>query len=199
MATTRRRRLSSERREELISAAIDLAIDQGLDRLTARDVAAKVGVTSSLIHHYFPSIDNLVIEVFQRVASKDLQQLHEGLDHLEPARALGLFLERSVDSGRDAALAIWLSAWLAASRRSGLREAATAMMSSGIEALEAILREGTEVGAFNCTDPAASALRILTVADGFLIHRALKFGEVKHLDLGDFMREMVEREIQVPM
>ena len=180
-------------------AAIELATDQGLDRLTARDVAAKVGVTSSLIHHYFPSIDNLVIEVFQRVATDDLRQLHAGLEEMAPAEALKLFLERSIDSSRDSALTVWLSAWLAASRRAGLREAATTMMASGIEALAVILQKGTETGVFSCTDPGASALRILTVADGFLIHRALKFGEIKRLDLAAFMRETVEREIQASL
>lgn len=199
MVTPRRRRLSSERREELILAAIELATDQGLDRLTARDVADKVGVTSSLIHHYFPSIDSLVIEVFERVATEDLQRLHEGLDQLDPADALKLFQERSIDASRDTALTVWLSAWLAASRRAGLREAATTLMGSGVEALAVILQKGTELGDFSCADPDASALRILTVADGFLIHRALKFGEFRRLDLAGFMRETIEREIQASL
>ncbi|WGW11516.1 TetR family transcriptional regulator [Saxibacter everestensis] len=199
VSTRQRHRSKAERREELIAAAIDIASDQGLDRLTVRDVAKRAEVTSGLIHHYFPSIDSLVTEAFRRIATTDLEWLHDGLDKLEPHRAVRVFFERSIDPCRDPALAIWLSAWLAASRRAGLRDAAHEMMNSGVAALASILRRGAEAGIFRCVDPEMSAQRILTVADGFLIQRALKIGDVERLGLASFVKQTMEREIQIDL
>ncbi|GAA1609775.1 TetR/AcrR family transcriptional regulator [Leucobacter chromiireducens] len=197
--TAPRRRSKAERHEELLEAAVALAAEQGLDRLTVRDVAQRVGVTSGLFHHYFPSIDDLVIATFRRIASADLEWLHGGLAELPPTEALSTFLTRSVAPERDPSLTVWLSGWLAASRRPGLRDAATELMGIGAAALAAIMRRGTDTGDFHCADPEASAQRIYVVADGFLIQRALNIGSVERLGIESFLRKIVEDEIGAPL
>lgn len=168
-----------------------------------RDVANKAGVTSGLVHHYFASIDMLVNVVFEEVAEADLASLHEGdlaslhegLEQVEPEDALRLFIERSVSSSRDATLTIWLSAWLSASRRAGLRNNATRLMDAGANSLAVILERDVRSGVFACDDALTSAQRILTVCDGLLIKRALNFGAVERLGIYDFMRETIESEV----
>lgn len=194
-----KRRPKAARREELLEAAEAIAAEQGLDRLTVRDVAKRVGVTSGLLHHYFPSVDELVIETFRRIVIADLEWVHGGLEELPPAEALSEFLTRSVATERDASLTVWLSGWLAASRRPGLREAATELMGSGAASLAAILRRGTETGVFHCADPVASAQRIYVVADGFLVQRALNVGGVERLGIEAFLRKIVADEIGVAL
>lgn len=193
------RKSKNERREELITAAIEVATEKGLDRLTVRDVASRAGVTSGLIHHYFSSIDELVNVVFEQIVRTDLETLHSGLTEVEPAESMTAFIRRSISPDRDAALTIWLTAWLAASRREGLREIATRLMASGAESLAAIIDRGNKSGVFQCEDALASAQRILTVCDGILIQRALNFGAVERLGIFDFMRETIESEIHASL
>ncbi len=49
-----------ERREVIALAAADVIASRGLDRLTMRDLAAELGVTTGVLTHYFPSKDALV-------------------------------------------------------------------------------------------------------------------------------------------
>lgn len=59
-------------RELLLSAAIDLADDQGLSALTIRALAAQVGAKPMAVYHHIPSkaaiLDGVVDEVFSSIA-----------------------------------------------------------------------------------------------------------------------------------
>ena len=43
----------SARRDEIIAAALRVASSKGMASTTVRDVAAEMGTSSGLIHHYF--------------------------------------------------------------------------------------------------------------------------------------------------
>ncbi|MFN9215273.1 MAG: helix-turn-helix domain-containing protein [Gemmatimonadota bacterium] len=49
-----------ERREVISRAAAAVIAERGLERLTLRDLAAELGVTTGALTHYFPSKDALV-------------------------------------------------------------------------------------------------------------------------------------------
>ncbi|WP_445189237.1 TetR/AcrR family transcriptional regulator [Pseudonocardia sp. Cha107L01] len=44
-------------------AAFDLIAQKGLEGLRLRDVAAVVGLDHSTLHHYFPTKEDLIVEV----------------------------------------------------------------------------------------------------------------------------------------
>lgn len=200
MVSTPRQRLSrGERRDELISVATELAIEQGIDRLTVRDVARSTGVAPGLIHHYFPSVDDLVIEVFRRAATADIERLHDGLDEHDARRAMLTFVERVLSPRREAVLSMWLGSWVAANRRPGLRGAVAELMDAGVRALGSIVARGVAEGVFTSDDPARGAKRILTVVDGILIQRAVRVDDVELLGLDDLIRQTVERELLVTL
>lgn len=63
----RRRRLPPEaRREEFIARAIEFFAEQGFESST-RDLARRLGVTQPLLYRYFPSKDDLIAEVYNKV------------------------------------------------------------------------------------------------------------------------------------
>src|SRR3954464_15300572 len=64
----RSRKQPEERREEILSEAASIALDQGLERITLRAVATRLGVRPGLISHYFPAAEYLVDESFARAA-----------------------------------------------------------------------------------------------------------------------------------
>src|SRR6476469_10401519 len=60
------------RRDAIVDAALSVARRKGLAATTVRDVAAEMGSSSGLIHHYFETMDDVVAAAFERVAGRDL-------------------------------------------------------------------------------------------------------------------------------
>lgn len=54
------------RREELAAAAADVIVARGMERVTLRDVAEALGVTTGTLTHYFTSKDALVAHTKER-------------------------------------------------------------------------------------------------------------------------------------
>jgi AcrR family transcriptional regulator len=63
---------SSASRAALVRAAEQLLLDEGYAAVTSRRVAAKAGLKPQLVHYYFPSMDDLFIEVFRANAEANL-------------------------------------------------------------------------------------------------------------------------------
>ncbi|MFL6024213.1 MAG: TetR/AcrR family transcriptional regulator [Marmoricola sp.] len=75
-ARTARRRGSraSETRTRLLDAAAEILVEEGGDALTARRVGERAGVKFQLVHYYFTSMDDLVLELFRRGAQHSLSE-----------------------------------------------------------------------------------------------------------------------------
>ena len=67
-------RLSAEqRREQLVSAALSLALRQGLDAVTVRAVADQADVSFGIVHYCFDSKDALVAALIERIITEQLE------------------------------------------------------------------------------------------------------------------------------
>ncbi|MEP2530014.1 TetR/AcrR family transcriptional regulator [Shimia sp.] len=65
--TARRRRLSRDaRKEEIVLAAVELFSETGFDGST-RDIAQRAGITQPLLYRYFPSKEDLIEAVYEKV------------------------------------------------------------------------------------------------------------------------------------
>ncbi|MED5813647.1 TetR/AcrR family transcriptional regulator [Mycolicibacterium sp. 050232] len=63
----------STQRIRLLDAAEQLMIDEGYPAVTTRRVAAKAELHPQLVHYYFRSIDQLLLDVFRRRAEMGLE------------------------------------------------------------------------------------------------------------------------------
>ncbi len=63
----------ADRRDAIVAATLRVAVVKGLASTTVRDVAAEMGTSSGLIHHYFDSMDEVLAAAFERVALQDLR------------------------------------------------------------------------------------------------------------------------------
>ncbi len=63
------------RRDDIVAAARDLYEDRGLERTTVKDIAERVGVTRSLIYHYFPDKDAVTDAVLDDIVADFLEAL----------------------------------------------------------------------------------------------------------------------------
>lgn len=67
----RRRRLSTtERRVEIVAAAIEIFMSQGIEQVSMRNIAAKIGLSSTAIYVHFRDKDDLLYQVTQVIFGK---------------------------------------------------------------------------------------------------------------------------------
>ncbi|CPR10961.1 TetR family transcriptional regulator [Mycobacterium bohemicum DSM 44277] len=78
----------STTRDLLIDATVEIMVDEGYAAATSRRVAAKAGVKPALVHYYFPSMDELYLDVFRRGATGYLDRQQEALASDRPLHAL---------------------------------------------------------------------------------------------------------------
>ena len=76
-------------KEEIVNAAVDITREKGIDALTARELASKLGVSTRPIFTYFDTMDELKEEVY--AFSKELYQkyIEKGLKAPIPNLGVG--------------------------------------------------------------------------------------------------------------
>lgn len=84
--TTQRSETST--RQRLIEATATIMRDEGYAAATSRRVAAEAGVKQALVYYYFPTMDDLFVEVLRAGAEASLERMREALTDADPLRAL---------------------------------------------------------------------------------------------------------------
>lgn len=75
-------------RHRLIEATAKLMRDEGYAAATSRRVAAEAGVKQALVYYYFPTMDDLFVEVLRAGADASLERMRTTLTSDDPLRAL---------------------------------------------------------------------------------------------------------------
>lgn len=151
-----------------MGAAIGLA--EGLARVTARRLADAIGVRPGLVTHYFPTVDELLAEVFTTLATDGRLGFHpEDLSALSPTDHVRGLIRRYVSTERDPVSLMWLDAWRQAADRAQLRAAVLLQMERDVENLTAVIERGVSTGEFSAANPSRAAMRILGILDGQIV------------------------------
>lgn len=171
-----------ERRAAIVAATRTVMARRGIAGTTVRDVAAELGTSSGLIHHYYASMDDLLAEAFEEAARADLSEvlaaIARGSDAIERLSIFFDTYDRGLPDGSgDFGMQIWLDAWAEAARRPALRRTSRRLNEEWQRALARIIREGTQAKDMACEDPDAAAWRILSLLDG-LVLQVVAHGDV---------------------
>src|SRR5487761_2345132 len=67
--------LGSDRRQQILEAALDLFAEQGLDGATSKDIAERANVTHGLIYFYFKTKEELFRVAFEYALEQALARL----------------------------------------------------------------------------------------------------------------------------
>ena len=165
-----KRMAPDQRREAIVAAALDVAVRKGLASTTVRDVAAEMGTSSGLIHHYFESMDDVLAAAFERVAEQDLGLSARLMaEAASPVEALRVFFRTYTPADKDWAFQLWLDAWAEAARRPAVQATSRRLNLEWQGLLERTIRSGAAAGAFTCPDPGGAAWRILSLLDGLAL------------------------------
>ena len=165
-----KRMAPDQRREAIVAAALDVAVRKGLASTTVRDVAAEMGTSSGLIHHYFDSMDEVLAAAFERVAAQDLGLSARLMaEAASPVEALRVFFRTYTPADKDWAFQLWLDAWAEAARRPAVQATSRRLNLEWQALLERTIRAGVGEGSFSCPDPAGAAWRVLSLLDGLAL------------------------------
>jgi AcrR family transcriptional regulator len=79
---------TSETRFRLLDITERVMIEDGYAAVSSRRIAKEAEVTPALIHYYFPTLDDLFLEVLRRRAKQQLERQERHLTSSQPLRAL---------------------------------------------------------------------------------------------------------------
>lgn len=186
----------SQRRDAIVDAALTVALEKGLASTTVRDVAAAMGTSSGLIHHYFESMDAVLAAAFERVASADLEATATAMAATaNPTAAIVEFLRTYAPADKDWAFQFWLDAWSEAARRPALQATSRRLNLAWQELLERTIVAGVATGEFRCEDPVGAAWRIVSLLDGLALQVVAHGTTVRRPDVAAWAATAAELEL----
>jgi AcrR family transcriptional regulator len=186
----------SQRRDAIVDAALSVALAKGLGSTTVRDVAAVMGTSSGLIHHYFESMDDVLAAAFERVAAADLEATAAAMAATEsPTAAVVEYLRTYAPADKDWAFQFWLDAWSEAARRPALRATSRRLNLAWQELLQRTIVAGVASGEFRCEDPVGAAWRMVSMLDGLALQVVAHGTTVRRPDVAGWAATAAELEL----
>lgn len=172
------RKSPHERASDIVRAARDLALEQGLAAITLRAVAEQAGVAPALVAHYEPSMDSLVATTFSTIVSAELTELQARIAALRtPVRRLQWLCETLLEGSRNDVSIVWVEAWVLGRRNETLAKAVREQMDAWQMLFQTIIEAGAAGGEFKTDDPAAVAWQLLGMIDGLNAQALVRWGD----------------------
>lgn len=175
---TRRARRSVEvRREEILSATVELLDRLGLSATRVADVADALDVSTALVFYHFGTKDDLVAEAFAHAVERDLARLEKAASGDDPVQRLRRVLRLYGPTGRATGWRLWIDAWALAQREPHIRKVLKRLDHQWQDILRGVVDDGVASGVFTCPDPAATVARLSALVDGLsvaaVVHRSV--------------------------
>ena len=76
-------------KDEILNCALDIAAKDGIESVVAREVAKRLGTTTSPIFTFFSSMDELKSEVYNTAQQKYIDYLKESVDYFPSFKEFG--------------------------------------------------------------------------------------------------------------
>ncbi|HEU4807997.1 MAG TPA: TetR family transcriptional regulator C-terminal domain-containing protein, partial [Homoserinimonas sp.] len=168
------------RAAEILDAARAIALEGGLNAVTLRSVATRVGVTPALIAHYEPSMDALLATTFTSIVQSELAEVIERLAHEPtPTDALRRLINTLLEPERQETTAIWVDAWSLGRRNDVISDAVRVQMDAWQDFVVAIVQAGIDSGEFTTNEPDAVAWQLIGMIDGLNAQSLVRYRDAQ--------------------
>lgn len=192
----RARKRPEERRAEILDVASQLALAEGLERITLRAVAERLGVRPGLISHYFPAAEDLVAAAFSLAITGEREELIPS--HGSPLERVAHLVQRTESGAADELSRLWLNARHLSRFAPALDAVLEAEEELDRNRLLGLIEEGVSSGAFTPNGDAYSAcIRIFVSVDGYGAY-VNNTGPFSHPAYDRFVSDCVVRELGIP-
>jgi len=161
-----------EVRQRLLAAAAELITERGWTAVSTRILAERAGVTPSVVHYHFPSLQALLREAVVSLMRQILTGMDTFLDDAStPADAVDAMLASANQySGDDPMSLLFVEAYLASTRDEQLR----AEIGGLVEGFRQRFGDWLRAQGVPAAEPTASVVG--ACVDGLLLHRGLGAG-----------------------
>ncbi len=168
------------RAAEIREAACAIALEGGLNAVTQRSVAARVGVAPALVAHYEPNMDALLAACFTRIVHSELTELTEVLaNEPTPTDAMRHLINTLLEPTRQETTAIWLDAWSMGRRIEVISDAVRVEMDAWQDFVVGIVQAGIESGEFSTKEPDAVAWQLIGMIDGLNAQSLVRYRDAQ--------------------
>jgi AcrR family transcriptional regulator len=190
-----------ERRRRILAAAVEVLKDKGFEGARIADVARVAGTSPALVVYHFKTLDGALAEALGSVED----DFYDDLAHALPPKAsaverLRVLGELGCDTGPAVGnWALWMEVWVRALRDGQARALRRALDARWRQTLSEVIDAGLKEGAFTCTDPQASVVRLAALMDGLAVQVALRDPDVPEERMIDLWLESAAAELGVPV
>ena len=193
----RSRRTAELRREEILTATLEVVERDGLAATRVSDVATALGVSPALVFYHFRTKGDLVAEAFAHAAERDVARLEEiAASDDAPLDRLRRLLRLYGPTGSATGWQLWIDAWALAQREPEIQAVMRRMDQRWCAVLRGVVEAGVATGGFHCPDPAAAVTRISALLDGLSV-ATLVYRSVTRTQLRHWVAEAVARELRL--
>lgn len=191
------RRTPAPPRERILTAAMEMIADRGLEKLTMAALGRELGMSSGHLLYYFRSKDELLLQTLEWSEGRLGAERGRLLARVGPARErLDAYVDLYVPDGhRDPHWTLWLEVWnrsQGAAVESDARDRQAAIEGAWHRDLVALLAEGVSRGEFRAVDPDRFAARLRALLDGFSIHVAIGLRGTDRAQILGHVREFLD-------
>ena len=158
-----------DRREHLMAAAARVLVRDGSAGMRVRDVALEAGVSTGIVHYYFGSKDEMLVDALRWAIGKPAERFAAVRRDGDYMRVLATLLEVSLPHPGVLfdEYVLWLELWTAATHDEALRPVCENLAAEYRDELVKLVQEGTAAGAFHpVAAPGEVAERISAMVDG---------------------------------
>ncbi|MET8880571.1 TetR/AcrR family transcriptional regulator [Streptomyces rubiginosohelvolus] len=186
-----------EARARAMKAAVGVIAEKGTAALRMSDIAARAGMSTGHILYHFGKKDRLLLEVLAWSQADLWARFQEAVDRAaSPAEKLDLFVRFYLPTHQgDERYALWTQV-LAQRHDEAGRQILTELLDSWDERLEAIVREGCDLGHFADVDLPEFTVRAVAMLSG--LSEDVMFGRSRwqHASPHTFALAALERELR---
>lgn len=193
------------RRQQLVSATIELIAERGLAALTLAAIADRAGVSHRLVAYYYPDLESLVVQAHEAAAERYYWSRLRVLDEAaEPERRLLQLIGSGLPRRQDRQLSQVLNELSVNASRSPVHARLMAeLFDREVSLYQSVLIEGADSGAFRLSQPPLMLARNLVALEdayGFhLLARAACVGrDVAHDALVSYARTATGAALPTP-
>lgn len=172
-----------ERKKRIIAAAMEVAMTEGLERMSARAIARTAGVSHGLVLHHFGSMEGVQSALLDQVLVRVLAPQVTDLEEIPPPHRLLAFLDHQLAwlDAEPRLMDLVFDYWSRGTRDPVVRERISRRMQSFRDAVKPIAADliATDPDRFRDTSPDALAVATSDLILGYAIQRQV------HPEAGD--------------
>ena len=168
-----RKKDQAARRQQLVSATIELIAESGIERLTLAAIADRVGVSHRLVAYYYADLESLVHEAHEAAAGRYYWERLGALDETaDPEQRLRQLIASGLPRQQDRRLSQVLNELSVNSARSEVHARLMGELNEREVSLYlSVLRDGEAAGVFRLAEPALTVARnLVALEDAYGFH-----------------------------